>query len=269
MTHRPVRPSSTGSLPPDRGLTGELRELLERTAPVSLSAEQVLAVLGPLEGLFPGRGLPRGAVVEVTGGVGVTSVMLALTAGASRSGSWVAYVGMPELGWQAAEEQGVDLARVVAVPHPASRLAMVLGALIDGTDLIVCGPALGPTPAQLRNLRARARERGAVLLGLSGGAGSSLRGVHRGGRGGWGSADLAIEVEATRWSGIETGSGRLQAREIEVAVGGRGRFARRRAVRVAIDASGALRSLHEVSRHEVAPRVSAPEPVTTTLGQVG
>ena len=229
---------------------------MERTAPVSLSVEQVLAVLGPLEPLFPGRGLPRGSVVEVVGGAGSTSVMLALAAGASRSGSWVAYVGMPELGWQAAEEQGVDLARVVAVPHPASRLPTVLGTLIDGADLVVCGPGFVPTPAQLRNLRARARERGAVLLGLSGGAGRlPVRDDHHDRRGRWGSADLVIEVKATRWSGIEAGCGRLQAREIEVALGGRGRFARSHAVRIAIDASGVLHALREV--------------VTTPLEQVG
>jgi hypothetical protein len=222
---------------------------LARTAPVTLAVEHVLPVLGPLEPLFPGRGLPRGAVVEVGGGTGATSVMLALTAGASRSGSWMACVGVPQLGWEAAEEHGVDLARVVAVPHPTERWPMVVGALIDGVDMVVCGPGIVPPAAQLRSLRARARERGTVLLGLDGRAAPSFERSGRSqqgsrvGRRGWESADMLLEVHATRWAGPGIGCGVLGAREIEIVVSGRGSFARSRTLRLAIHASGALQDL--------------------------
>jgi hypothetical protein len=247
---------------------------LARTAPISLAVEHVLPVLGPLEPLFPGRGLPRGSVVEVGGGTGATSVMLALAAGGTRAGSWMACVGLPQLGWEAAEEHGVDLARVVAVPHPADRWPMVVGALIDGVDMVVCGPGIVPTAAQLRALRARARERGTVLLGLDGrgasspeGSARSRRGGRHVGRRGWESADLVLEVHATRWGDPGIRWGVLGAREVEVVLSGRGSFARSRTLRLALRTSGALHELRGIASpggdpdHQVATaRRSTPSP---------
>jgi hypothetical protein len=224
-------------------IPAELRELLERTAPVSLSVERVLPVLGPLEELLPHRGIPRGSVVEVRGASGASSVMLALVAGASRSGSWVAFVGVPELGWQAAQEQGVELSRVLCVPHAAQHWPMVVGALLDGADVVVCGAGVVPTSAQMQNLRARARERGAVLLGLDRRTSGPHRTDARRARPGcWASADLTIEVRTMTWRGTDAGSGMLQSREIELVVGGRGGFSRPRSLRIAFDRSGALRT---------------------------
>lgn len=96
----------------------------------TLPVAEPLAVLG---------GLRRGTTVSVTGS---TSLLLALLAEATATGSWVAIVGMPSLGIVAAAELGVTLERVVLLPRPGADTAAAVGALIDGLDIVVLGPAL-------------------------------------------------------------------------------------------------------------------------------
>ena len=96
--------------------------LAERVRPVTLAREQRLPVLGPLEPLLPDGGLRRGITVSVGSAPGIggaTSLALALAAGPSISGSWVAAVGVPSLGLAAAAELGIDLERfvLVAIEH--------------------------------------------------------------------------------------------------------------------------------------------------------
>src|SRR3954469_25369426 len=84
---------------------------------------RVLPVLPELSGLLPSRGLRRGSTVAVATGQsapasGGTSLLLALLAAASRSGSWCAVVGVPALGVLAAAESGVVLDRLVLVAPP-------------------------------------------------------------------------------------------------------------------------------------------------------
>src|SRR3954463_126996 len=70
-----------------------LRDLQRRTRPVAMAGERLLPVLRALEELLPDRGLRRGPTVAVGGGVGATSLALALAAGPSAAGSWCAAVG--------------------------------------------------------------------------------------------------------------------------------------------------------------------------------
>ncbi|MEO7429769.1 MAG: hypothetical protein ABIY48_10375 [Acidimicrobiales bacterium] len=197
----------------------ELAELAERVRPVTLTREQRLPVLPVLESLLPGAGLRRGATVSVGAAAGVggaTSLALALVAQASVAGSWVAAVGLPSLGLVAADELGVALERLVLVAAPErDTWGGVVAALVDGFDLVVLQAGRGGVrPADARRLVARARERGAVLVQLGSGWPEG--------------ADLALQIIAARWEGLDAGHGHLQARKVRVVRAGRGEAAQPR-----------------------------------------
>jgi hypothetical protein len=176
---------------------------------------RVLPVVPELSGLLPGRGLRRGSTVAVATGRaapagGGTSLMLALLAEASRSGSWCAVVGVPALGAIAAAESGIALERLALVPNPGPEWATVVAALIDGVDVVVAavpGPVAGSIAARLV---ARARQRGSVLVPF----------------GQWAGADVTLQVTGGRWEGLGAGRGRLRRREVTVLARGRGAAAR-------------------------------------------
>ena len=87
-----------------------------------------------------------GPLVQVDGLSGATSMALAVAAGPTRAGSWVACVGSDELGWSAAAETGVDLDRLVVVRSTPQSWATVTAALVDAFDVVAVrvGPhALG------------------------------------------------------------------------------------------------------------------------------
>jgi hypothetical protein len=177
----------------------------------TLAAERLLPVLPALRPLLPDRGLRRGTTVVVGRSA---ALALALVAEASAAGSWVAAVGLPNLGIVAAAETGVVLERLALVPVPGTRTwPTVVAALLDAIDVVlVRAPACLPA-AQARRLAARARERGAVLVSL----------------GAWPApADLRLAVTASAWEGLGQGHGRLQARRVEVTATGRGAATRDR-----------------------------------------
>jgi len=177
----------------------------------TLADERLLPVVPALQPLLPGRGLRRGTTVTVSGSA---ALALALVAGASAAGSWVAAVGLPDLGIVAAAESGIALERLALVPVPGARAwPTVVAALLDAVDVVlVRSPARLPA-TQARRLATRARERGAVLVPL----------------GAWPEpADLRLAVTASAWSGLGQGHGRLQARQVEVLVAGRGAATRER-----------------------------------------
>jgi hypothetical protein len=197
----------------------ELSELTERARPAALAGERTLPVVEALESLLPG-GLPRGVSVGVAGGVGSTSLALAVLAGPSAAGSWVAAVGVPSLGLAAAAGFGVDLGRLVLVADPpTAQWGTVVATLVDAFDVVLARPpgAGGHVPpAAGRRLAARARERGSVLVRL--GPSSA-----------WPEApDVALTVVATEWEGLGAGHGRLRARRAVVEVSGRRAYARTR-----------------------------------------
>ena len=184
-----------------------------------------------LDQLVP-QGLRRGQVLAVEGS---TSLLLAVAAKASAEGAWAAIVGMPHVGVVAAARRGMDLARVALIPHPGTQAPAVLGACVDGMDMVIAGRGLAISDADRRSLAARARERGAVVL---------AEGV-------WQGANVTLTVERSRWSGLGAGEGRLREREITVAVSGRSVGATRRVLlRLEVDAQ-ALR-LRPGARNELA-----------------
>lgn len=200
-----------------RSTPGELAELAERVRPVTLTREQRLPVLAPLEGLLPGAGLRRGTTVSVRAAAGLggsTSLVMALVAQASITGSWVAAVGLPSLGLVAADELGVALERLVLVAAPErDAWGGVVAALVDGFDVVLLHAGrTGARPADVRRLVAR--ERGSVLVQLGPGWPEG--------------ADVTLEITAARWEGLDGGYGHLQARKVRVAGGGRGEASRPR-----------------------------------------
>ena len=163
-----------------------------------------------------GESLQRGVTVAVTGSpAGAVAVSLQLAAGPSTSGSWVAAVGLPDLGLVAAAESGIELERLALVPFTEGRRPgvgvgphapeafgtraglsrppgkttwpEVVAALVDGFDVVLARPPAHLKAGLARRLVARARERGTVLVGV----------------GGWPEgASLRIEVASAGWEGL-------------------------------------------------------------------
>lgn len=200
----------------------ELRQVADRARPVTLARERTLPVAEPLQALLPDGALARGSAVAVAG-AGATSLALNLVAAASRAGSWVVVVGLPELGLAAAAEAGVDLHRLalVAGPEPG-RWAAVVAALVGGVDLIVVDGRAPLTASDGRRLASRVRERGSVLVPVTPG---SLPTVRRPGE--W-PTDVTLSVSAGRWEGLGDGHGHLRRRRVRIEAEGRGRASRPR-----------------------------------------
>ncbi|GAB3796562.1 hypothetical protein GCM10028798_06680 [Humibacter antri] len=160
--------------------------------------------------LLPGGGLQPGGVYSVQG---TTSLVMALLAGPSAEGAWSAVVGMPGFGAEAAARLGVDLDRLVLVPHPGDRWLSVTAALADAVSVIVAVPGARVGEAEAARLAARLRQRRAVLLVC----------------GAWPRVDALVGVASTRWAGIGEGHGYLAERELTVAVKSRSWGRERRA----------------------------------------
>ncbi|MGH3516852.1 MAG: hypothetical protein ACRDQ7_05435 [Haloechinothrix sp.] len=168
---------------------------------------KLLPVLPELAGVLPFGGLRRGSTVSVGGS---RSLLLALLAEATTQGSWAAVVGMPDLGVVAAAELGVETSRLALVPAPGSELVPVTAALLDGVDLVVVGCGM-PDVRAARQLSARARHRGAVLLAA----------------GTWPGAEVELRCVPGLWNGIDgAGHGYLREREVTAHGCGRGAAAR-------------------------------------------
>ena len=203
--------------------TDALRRVGERARPVSLAGEQLLAVAPSLAPLFPEGGLRRGSTVTVEGGPGATTLALALGAGATAGGSWVAGVNLPSLGLAATAELGVALERVVVVSRVAPALwATVVAALLDAVELVWAGLPPRVAPGDARRLATRARERGSVLVPLAPWIPAAGRAPVSAG---WPlAADVRLRTAAS-WGWIGPtggGTGRLEARRVDVVATGRG-----------------------------------------------
>ncbi len=157
--------------------------------------------------LLPGGVLRGGSTLAVRGS---TTLLLALLAGASTDGAWVAFVGAPTIGMLAAAEAGIDLSRTALVPSPGPDAPLVLAALLDGMDVVVVGPQAALSGADRRRLAARARERDAVLVSQTP----------------WPGAHVTLDARGGSWSGVDQGGGWLRRRTLSVLRTGRGAVAR-------------------------------------------
>jgi hypothetical protein len=186
--------------------------LADRVRPTTPVAGRLLPVPPALAPLFPDGALRRGTTITVSGlpGHGATTLALALLAAASQSGSWCAAVGLADPGVVAAAELGVDLRRVVFVPHPGNGWAEAAGDLLPGVDVVLVHPPGRARQTAARHLTARARERQTALVVLVEHASVWPEG-----------GDLALTVGAVEWEGVGWGHGHLRGRRAEVRVSGR------------------------------------------------
>ncbi|MGC5629741.1 hypothetical protein ACPYO6_16020, partial [Georgenia sp. Z1344] len=160
-----------------------------------------LPVPAALAPLLP-AGLPRGTVTRVTGSA---ALLLALAGTACGEEGWAALTAMPDVGWHAAAAAGLPLDRVVVVPDPGPGAPAVLGALVDGVEVLLVGRCTAMAPRDRRSLLSRLRLRGSVLLT-----------AHD-----WEGADAVLSVRGRSWQGLAPGRGLLTAQEVEVAIDGR------------------------------------------------
>jgi hypothetical protein len=188
------------------------RGLVARAAAGTAARDRTLPLLSTFAALLPQATVQRGSVMGCHGAAAV-SLALALAAGPSQQGAWVGVVGLPTLGLSAAVEAGLVLERLVAVSEPATcrftdaQWADLLGACIDGFDLVVLGPGTQQVrPGTARRLVARLQARGAVAITI----GAPVFG-----------ADLRFECTSSSWVGLGQGHGVAQGRRTEVLLSGR------------------------------------------------
>ena len=151
--------------------------------------------------LLPASGLERGRVCACTGDAAV-SAALSLVARATQSGSWLAFVDCPRTGLVAAREHGVALERTVCVETAGAPWAQVVGAVVDGVDIVVFSSPRC-SPADARRITARARAQGTVVV-VTGNPGAFV-------------SDLSLGVRTVSWDFDPHAS----ARTVHVQVSGR------------------------------------------------
>jgi len=185
-------------------------DLAAAVAPTTLARQRTLPVADPLRPLLPEGGLVRGRAVACRG-VAATSLTLALAAGATTAGAWLAVVDVPWLGVEAAAELGVPLERLVRVEPPtpgdATSWADLVAAVLDGFELVVTRVPRRVNAAVLRRVQSRIQAREAVLL-VVGDPGPLT-------------ADVALEASFPVWEGVDEGAGHLRGRRVTVVASGR------------------------------------------------
>lgn len=188
--------------------SASLGELAARVATQPGARDRHLPVDEVLGAMLPDAGLVRGRVVGCSGPA-AWSLAFALVARAATDGSWVAAVGVPSFGVEAACELGVPLHRlvVVAVDGGPGVWAERVAAAADGFELIVTCPPAGAERVA-RRVRQRLQANGVVLVAI----GSATPGM---------GCDTELTTSHREWIGIGRGAGHLAARRVGVQVHGR------------------------------------------------
>jgi hypothetical protein len=150
-----------------------------------------------LADLLPGGALAAGSAYSV---IDSTTLALGLLQGPSAAGAWCAVVGMPDLGVEAAAGLGVDLDRLVLVPHPGDHWLTVVSALIDVVSVVLVRPQ-HVSDGTASKLASRLRQREAVLISM----------------GDWPGAEARLAVTESSWTGLGSGFGHLAARQVTVS----------------------------------------------------
>jgi hypothetical protein len=172
--------------------------------------ELAIPVEPALSRLFPGAGLRRGQVVGCAGDAALT-LGCALAVRAVGDGAWLAVVGIPDFGIEAAVDLGIAPERMVAIEATsAADWGDRVVAAADGFELILTSPPPGAERA-MRKLRQRLQARGSVMIAVR----STLHTV------GGVACDVEIATTAVEWVGIGCGHGRLAARRVAIRSSGR------------------------------------------------
>ena len=154
--------------------------------------------------LLPGGALKEGATYSVDRSI---TLLMLLLAAPSAAGSWCGVVGVPEFGVEAAAGFGIELERLVLVPHPGDQWLAVTAAIADAMGVIVTRPPKRASDASISRLSARLRKRGSTLLVL----GTWPHSV-------WPHSEAMLSITESAWTGVGHGHGHLQSREATVTV---------------------------------------------------
>ncbi|HEY6813689.1 MAG TPA: hypothetical protein VI074_13475 [Propionibacteriaceae bacterium] len=130
------------------------------------------------------------------------SLATALVAGPSQAGEWIAFVGVPDLGLEAAAQFGIDLDRTVVVPRPGELWLSVTAGLLDVATVVVVKPPMPVTAQQAERLKSRLQMKDAALVCL----------------GEWPRSNATLTITESSWLGLGRGHGRLMARRVVVSV---------------------------------------------------
>jgi hypothetical protein len=197
-----------------------------------------LPVHPDLEPLLPwAGGMKRGVTVTVTGSTSLLNLLISTTM--TTNGSYAAVVGMHTYGVLAAvQDYGIPAGQLALVPEPGPDWPTIVGALLDGLDVVVVQPPADVPAALARSLSSRARQKGSVLIPTRP----------------WPGAELALEADTPTWHGLRDGSGRLRHCDLTVRSVGRGKAVRSRTATLSLP-PGAKR-----------PPVAFPPPRTAPAG---
>lgn len=194
----PSMPTPSAASPVQRARVDELQARIRSMQATKLDSRSIPTHPAIAE-LLPGGALQQGAAYSVEG-----SAMLVMTllAAPSAAGMWCAVVGVPEFGIEAAQRLGVDLDRLVLVPHPGEQWLAVTAAVADIMGIVVTRPPKRAADSTVARLSARLRQRGTTMLVL----------------GTWPHSEAMLSLSASEWQGIGVGHGRLRARQATVTV---------------------------------------------------
>jgi hypothetical protein len=141
------------------------------------------------------------------------SLAVSLAVAATAEGSWLAIVGVPTFGLEAAEEFGIPLERVVSVdPGPGQRTvgeswAELVAATFDGFEVVIAKVPQRLNAVLARRVQARMQARETVMITLG-----SPRPF---------SVDVELHAGDPHWEGVAAGSGYLRGRRVAVTSSGR------------------------------------------------
>ena len=189
-----------------------VEHLAEPLAAAALSRSRMLPVVDPLSSLLPDGGLVRGRAVAC-GGVAAMSLAVSLAVAATASGSWLAVVGVPTFGLEAAEEFGIPLERVVSVNPGSTQRAVgeswaeLVAATFDGFEVVITKVPQRLNAVLARRVQARMQAHEAVLITL--------------GSPGPFSVDVELDAGDPHWEGVAAGTGYLRGRRVAVSSSGR------------------------------------------------
>ncbi len=193
-----------GSLAPHVG-TGAVEtgaQLAERMRVRAATGYGPLVVPDAIASLLPTRGLERGAVYRVSGDAHL-SLLYALVSVATGTGSWLALVNLPQVGFLSMHESGVALHRTVCVDiGDQSAWVNTVGALVDGFDIVAVSTTRCSV-SDARRIVARAKAQSSVVV-IVGDAGAF-------------SVDYDMSAVTTDWHF----STHASSRDVRVSMGGR------------------------------------------------
>ena len=196
-------PDELDALPGDPGdVVRELQARIRRMQRNKLDT-RALPTNPALAELLPGGALTAGSAYSV---IDSTTLALSLLQGPSAAGAWCAVIGVPDLGVEAAAGLGIDLERLVLVPHPGEQWLSVVSALVDVVSVMLVRPPVRDgrvriTDGSASKLASRLRQREAVLVSL----------------GDWPGADARLSLTDSNWAGLGSGFGHLTGRQVTVS----------------------------------------------------